>query len=114
MTTKKIITTLFSFLIMLSVFTLASCENNDKIIGEVYGSEHEYIRIGEDTYTVCENPGVTKSEHNKKLGKVEFKDKSIDPIIVWSIDGFDEYIYTLWVYDGAYYKKDDKYWRDRQ
>lgn len=108
MATKKIIKTLFSLSIMLFLFTLTSCGNDDTTIGEVYGSEHEYIKIGEDTYTVCENPGVTKSEHNKKLGKVEFKDKSIDPIIVWSIDGFDEYeyIYTLWVYDGAYYKKD--------
>lgn len=31
-------------------------------------------------------------------------------MIVWSIEGYDdnEYIYTLWVYEGEFYKKDIK------
>ena len=88
---------------------LVGCGSNN-VIGEVYGSEHQYITIGDDTYTVCTNPGVNKNtDRDKKLGIVEFRDQEADPMTVWSLKGYDdnEYIYTLWVYDGAYYKKDE-------
>ena len=88
---------------------LTGC-GSDEVIGTVYGSEHEYISIGDDTYTVCNNPGVNKNKDKKeKLGIVVFDDPKTDPMTVWSLKGYDdnEYIYTLWVYDGAYYKKDE-------
>lgn len=106
----NIIKALVGLFIILALFGLTCLGNDSAVIGEVYGPEHEYIKIGNDTYTICENPGITASDRSKKLGKAVFKDESIDPMIVWSIDGFDayEYIYTLWVYDGAYNKKDEK------
>lgn len=69
------------------------------------------MKIGEDTYMECNNLGVAISTaRNKRLGKVVFRNTETDPMVVWSIKGYDnnEYIYALWVYDGAFYKKDSK------
>ena len=96
---------LISFLVL---FVFSGCTSN-KVIGEVYGSEHEFIQIGGDTYTQCNNPGVNKNlDRDKKLGKVIFRNLPDESMTVWSLKGYSdhEYIYTLWVYDGAYYKKD--------
>lgn len=85
-------------ILILTLFIFILINNNDKIIGEVYGAEHEYIKIGNDTYTECNNPGVSISKaRDKRLGKVIFKNTEADPMIVWSIEGYDdsEYIYTL-------------------
>lgn len=98
-------------IIILIVSSIIFIGRDDKIIGEVYGAEHEYMKIGEDTYTECDNPGVAISTaRNKRLGKVVFRNTETDPMVVWSIKGYDnnEYIYALWVYDGAFYKKDSK------
>ena len=102
---KTVSLLLISFLILV---LLSGCTSNN-VIGEVYGTEHEYIRIGGDTYTLCNNPGVNKNrDRDKKLGKVVFRNNPSESMMVWSLKGYSnkEYIYTLWVYDGAYYKKD--------
>ena len=91
------------------VFLLFSGCVANQVIGEVYGTEHEFIRIGKDTYTQCNNPGVNKNrDRDKKLGKVVFRNNANESMTVWSLKGYpdNEYLYTLWVYDGAYYKKD--------
>ena len=96
--------------ILILVLMLTACGSR-KVIGEVYGSEHEYISIGEDTYTRCNNPGVNITwDKKEQLGIVEFRDVDTDPMQVYSIKEYDEneYIYTIWVYDGAFYKKDTK------
>lgn len=96
-------------IIILTFSTILFIGHEDKIIGEVYGAEHEYMKIGEDTYTECDNPGIAISTaRNKKLGKVVFRNAEADPMVVWSIKGYDhnEYVYALWVYEGAFYKKD--------
>ena len=48
------------------------------------------------------------SDKDKLLGKVVFSgpyENDVDPMYVWSIDGTDEYIYAVWVYDGQIFKK---------
>lgn len=95
--------------IILMVSLIIFIGRDDKIIGEVYGAEHEYMKIGEDTYTECDNPGVSISTaRNKRLGKAVFRNAETDPVVVWSIKGYDnnEYVYALWVYEGTFYKKD--------
>lgn len=96
--------------ILILVLMLTAC-GSQEVIGDVYGSEHEHISIGEDTYTQCNNPGVNIAwDKGKQLGIVEFRDVDTDPMKVYSIKGYGdcEYIYTVWVYDGAFYKKDSK------
>lgn len=96
-------------IIILIVSSIIFIGRDDKVIGEVYGAEHEYMKIGEDTYTECDNPGVAISTaRNKRLGTVVFRNTEADPMVVWSIKGYDnnEYVYALWVYEGAFYKKD--------
>lgn len=100
-----LILVILSFLIIGLVLSI----KRNKVIGYVYGSEHEYISIGEETFTQCNNPGVqTASARNRRLGVVRFKSDSREKMKVWSVKGYDdlEYIYTVWVYDGAYYRKD--------
>ena len=92
----------------IAALILSGCGSRE-VIGEVYGSEHEYISIGEDTYTQCNNPGVNIAwDKKEQLGIVAFRDVDTDPMEVYSIKGYDdnEYIYAIWVYDGAFYKKD--------
>ena len=92
---KKIVSLLLiSFLILV---LLSGCASNN-VIGEVYGTEHEYIRIGGDTYTLCNNPGVNKNrDRDKKLGKVVFRNNPSESMMVWSLKGYSnkEYIYIL-------------------
>ncbi|MBR5358197.1 MAG: hypothetical protein IK128_03185 [Clostridiales bacterium] len=93
---------------MLVASVVCSCIR-PPVIGEVYGSEHQYIVIDGETYTECNNPGVNKNtDRNEKLGIVVFRSNEDEYMTVWSLKGYEnnEYIYTLWVYDGAYYKKD--------
>lgn len=96
-------------LVLIGIMLLSGC-GSDKVIGTAYGAECEHIKIGNDTYTICENPGVNKnSDRGDKLGVVVVENcNEEDPITVWSIKGYEnnEYIYTLWLYEGAYYKKD--------
>ncbi len=94
--------------ILILCFMLSAC-GSQEVIGSVYGSEHEYTSIGEDTYTLCDNPGVSIAwDKDELLGIVEFENADTDPMKVYSIKGYDDkdYIYTIWVYDGAFYKKD--------
>ena len=95
-----------ALLILILCFIMSGC--GEKEIGTVYGFEHQYLKIGEDTYTKSGNPGVHIAwDKNRKLGTAYFYDYS-DPFIIWSIKGYDdyEYLYTTWVYEGAFYKKD--------
>ncbi len=100
------------FLLLLILFLvlplLSGCASN-KVIGDVYGTEHEYIQIAGDTYTQCNNPGVNKNrDREEMLGKVVFRNNPSESMTVWSLKGYsnNEYIYTVWVYDGLYYKKE--------
>ena len=107
-TKKQTIKNCLLLFLMMFLFLFTGCVS-DKVIGEVYGTEHEYLQIGEDTYTLCNNPGVNKNrDRDGKLGKVVFRNNPRDSMTVWSLKGYSnrEYIYTLWLYDGAYYKKD--------
>lgn len=50
----------------------------------------------------------SSSDRDKLLGKVVFvNDRSYDPMYVWTVKGDpdNEYIYTLWAYDGTFYKR---------
>ena len=101
---KHLISTL---IITALIFVLTGCSSNE-IIGEVYGPEHEYIKIGDDTYTVCYDSGYSASDKDKRLGKLQFTNIDTDLMTVYSVKDVDdnEYIYTIWGYDGAFYKRD--------
>lgn len=94
------------YAIIITLFLLSGCGSTE-VIGKVYGPEHEYIVIGDDTYTVCSDSEYSAKDRDAKLGKVEFENADIDAMVVYSIKGVEdrEYIYTLWLYDGAIYKK---------
>ena len=94
-------------IMILTINMVTGCGKS--VIGEVYGSEHQYITIAGENYVECNNPGVNKNaDRNKKLGVVRFRNDKDEYMTVWSLKGYEnnEYIYTLWVYDGAYYKKE--------
>lgn len=77
-------------------------------IGTFSGSEYDIITIDGVTYKTDSSNTYSGSDKKKLLGKVIFSGQSTndtDPMYVWSIDGTDEYIYAVWVYDGQIFKK---------
>ena len=81
--------------------------HSNKVIGEYYGSEYDYIRIGNDIYKFdADNPYIS-SERGIRLGRVVSQnDSSDESMYIWSVKGTDEYIYRVWgLYDGGFYRK---------
>lgn len=77
-------------------------------IGTFSGTEYDIITIDGITYQADYSNTYSGSDKKKLLGKVLFSghtSKYTDPMYVWSIDGTDEYIYAVWVYDGQIFKK---------
>ncbi len=77
-------------------------------IGTFNGTEYDTITIEGVTYKADNSHAYSGSDKDKLLGKVVFSgpyENDVDPMYVWSIDGTDEYIYAVWVYDGQIFKK---------
>ena len=94
--------------LILAGFIIVSFLKTTKKIGIVYGEEHEYIKIDDNVYKVDHDINLTTSDRDDLLGKVVFEDDATkDPIYVWTVKGEEnaDYIYTLWIYEGAFYKK---------
>ena len=84
------------------IFSLASC--GGKNIGKISGSENQYIIIDNVQYVLDTNSGFSNTDKGKYLGKVS---NSKITMKVYSVKGDinGEYIYTLWDWEGAFYKK---------
>jgi len=79
----------------------------NRTIGSYYGSEYEYIRIGDNVYEITSNDPYTSSDRGMRMGRVVSEnDPSAESMYIWSVKGSDEYIYRVWGFsDGAFYKK---------
>ena len=81
--------------------------HSNKVIGEYYGTEYDYIKIGDHVYEFDADDPYTSSDRGIRLGRVISRDDpSNDSMFVWSVKGTDEYIYRVWgFYDGGFYRK---------
>ena len=98
-----IVTVIISIVLVIVVYVAHS----NRVIGNYYGSEYEYIRIGDDLYELDANDPYTSSDRGIRLGRVvSERDSSSESMYIWSVKGTDEYIYRLWGFsDGGFYRK---------
>ena len=97
---KKLIALLLATVLLLS---LVAC--GGKTIGEVRGAENEYITIDDVKYVLDTNNDFSQVDKGTYLGKVS---NSKTTMKVYSVKGDTEgeYIYALWDWEGAFYKKE--------
>ena len=109
---KKRLKTVLLVGLILSIVASVVCVQRlylaNKVIGTFEGYGFDRIVIDGTVYDVDYNNSYSSSDTKKLLGKVIYKKPSDaderDPMYVWSIDGTDEYIYAVCVYDGMVYK----------
>ena len=96
---KRSITT---FIIIVLLLSLTSCVG--KNIGTISGAEYECITIDEVKYFRDFEHDFSNADKGKYLGKIS---NSKITMRVYSVKGDNEgeYIYTLWDFEGAFYKK---------
>ena len=97
---KKLIALLLVTVLLLS---LVAC--GGKTIGEVRGAENEYITIGDVKYVLDTDNDFSQADKGTSLGKVS---NSKITMKVYSVkgDAEAEYIYAVWDWEGAFYKKE--------
>ena len=97
---KKLIALLLTMVLLLS---LVAC--GGETIGEVRGAENEYITIDDVKYVLDIDNDFTQADKGTYLGKVS---NSKITMKVYSVKGDTEgeYIYALWDWEGAFYKRE--------
>lgn len=82
---------------------LTACSS--KNIGKISGAENEYITIGNVQYVLDTNNDFSNADKSEYLGKVS---NSKITMRVYSVKGDTEgeYIYALWDWEGAFYKRE--------
>lgn len=98
---KKIILTI---LITFNIFCLTACS---KSIGKISGAENDLITINDVVYELDRNTDFSNADKGEYLGKVT---NSKITMRVYTVKGYKEgnYIYTLWDWEGSFYKKQEK------
>lgn len=88
--------------VLICVLNLSSCGNNT--IGKISGPENDCITIENITYILDNNHNFSNADKGKYLGKVT---NSKITMKVYSVkgDANQDYIYTLWDWEGAFYKR---------
>lgn len=73
-------------------------------IGQISGPEMDIITINGCTYEEDYNNAYTINDRGNYLGRVINADETVT-FRIYSVKGTDEYIYRLWDWEGALYKK---------
>ena len=92
-------------LVMALLLSLVACSG--KTIGKISGAENEYITIDDVKYVLNPNHDFSQADKETYLGKVS---NSKITMKVYSVTGDteEEYIYALWEWEGAFYKRENK------
>ena len=90
-------------LVMALLLSLVACSG--KTIGKISGAENEYITIDDVKYVLDTNHDFSQADKGTYLGKVS---NSKITMKVYSVKGDTngDYIYTLWDWEGAFYKRE--------
>ena len=80
-----------------------ACSGNT--IGKISGAENEYITINDVQYILDTDHDFSNADKGKYLGKVS---NSKITMKAYSVKGDAEgkYIYTVWDWEGAFYKRE--------
>lgn len=90
-------------LVMALLLSLVACSG--KTIGKISGAENEYITIDDVKYILDTDNNFSQADKGTYLGKVS---NSKITMRVYSVRGDTdgEYIYALWDWEGAFYKRE--------
>ena len=90
-------------LVMALLLSLVACSG--KTIGKISGPENDCITIDNVKYNRDNNHDFSNADKGKYLGKVS---NSKITMKVYSVKGDTngDYIYTLWDWEGAFYKRE--------
>ena len=89
-------------LVIVLLFSWVNCSS--KTVGKISGPENDCITIGDVTYYRETYHDFSNADKDKYLGKVSNSKVSMR---VYSVKGDieGEYIYALWDWEGAFYKR---------
>ncbi|MBR2413841.1 MAG: hypothetical protein IKB13_05015 [Clostridia bacterium] len=90
-------------IVLVCLLCFSACTGNT--IGKISGAENELIIIDDVTYIREHNSGYSNADKGKYLGKVSNTNITMKVYTVKG-DSETEYIYTLWNWEGAFYKKE--------
>ena len=90
-------------LVMALLRSLVACSG--KTIGKINGAENEYITIDDVKYVLDADNDFSQADKGTYLGKVSNAKITMK---VYSVkgDAEAEYIYAVWDWEGAFYKKE--------
>ena len=90
-------------LVIACLLSLAAC--GEKTIGKISGAENEYITIDDVKFVLDTDNNFSQADKGTYLGKVS---NSKITMKVYSVKGDTNgnYIYTLWDWEGAFYKRE--------
>jgi len=98
-------------LVMALLLSLVACSG--KTIGKISGAENEYITIDDVKYVLDTDDNFSQADKGTYLGKVSNSylgkvSNSKITMRVYSVRGDTdgEYIYALWDWEGAFYKRE--------
>ena len=94
-----------AILVLGCLLNLTACGGNT--IGKISGAENEYITIDDVKYILDSNNGFSQADIGTYLGKVSNSNITMK---VYSVKGDTNgnYIYALWDWEGAFYKKQEQ------
>ena len=90
-------------LVMALLLSLVACSG--KTIGKISGAENEYITIDDVKYVLDTNHDFSQADKGTYLGKVSNSKITMKVYLVKG-DTNGDYIYTLWDWEGAFYKRE--------
>ena len=103
---KRIVLLLCGILLIISVISIGKATLGATEIGTISGPEYEYITIDGMAYEADYDNDFSNADKGKYLGVIRSGDNTFR---IYSVKGDKEeqYIYRLWDYEGAFYKKVD-------
>jgi hypothetical protein len=100
---KVVLTAGISFIILWGTFFVWQYIVKEPI-GEIRGAEYDCIIIDGIKYEESYAPNYSFGDRGRYLGKVETDDSKVC-FRVYAVKGSDDYIYRLWDWEGAFYKR---------
>lgn len=101
---KKMVLVLCGILFVISCILLGKSILGSKEIGTISGPEYDYITIDGVKYEVDYNTGFSSADRGKYMGIIRSGESTFR---IYSVKGDEEsqYIYRLWDWEGAFYKR---------
>lgn len=101
---KKIVLFFCGVLLLISIISIGRAALGSKEIGTISGAEYDYITIDGVIYEIDHKHDFSSADRGKYLGVIRSGDNIFR---IYSVKGDEEnqYIYRLWDWEGAFYKK---------